>query len=309
MTNIESSDPSLAGGDTRGAYVRMAMLCGVVALLMAGAAAAGVFARGDGTTLIATTIRGEHVAYAVSGVYAYNAERVVAEGVGWDWFTLVVAAPALLAAAPRVARGSLRGRLFALGLLGYAFYQYLMYATTWAFGPLFPLFIVIYGLSLAGIAWIAPTIPLARLPELAGGRFPRRGMAIVAVVLALVLVAMWTVRIAAGLRGDWDAAMLLGTTTMTVQALDLGIVVPLSLWTGVAAWRNRPIGYLLSSVLAVKGVAMASAIVAMLLSAWAVEGHLDVAPTILFAAAAVAMGWLGARMFAGLAPRPSPVTS
>lgn len=55
--------------------------------------------------------------------------------------TLALAVPALLAAVPAVARGSLRGRLLALGLLVYFFYQYLEYAVFWAFGPLFPLFV------------------------------------------------------------------------------------------------------------------------------------------------------------------------
>lgn len=35
-------------------------------------------------------------------------------------------------------------RLFTLGIPGYLFYQYLMYAVTWAFGPLFLLFVAIY---------------------------------------------------------------------------------------------------------------------------------------------------------------------
>ena len=42
-----------------------------------------------------------------------------------------------------VLRGSFRGRLLALGLLGYLLYQYLEYSLTWAFGPLFLLHIVI----------------------------------------------------------------------------------------------------------------------------------------------------------------------
>lgn len=55
-----------------------------------------------------------------TGVYAYNAQRVVAEGVGWDIVTLVLAEPALLVVVPLVAQGSFRGRLFAAGLLGIA---------------------------------------------------------------------------------------------------------------------------------------------------------------------------------------------
>ena len=74
---------------------------------------------------------------ATSGVYAFNAQRVVAEGIGWDIFTLVVAVPVVVRAfwwpADRLVVACSRP-----GLLGY-FYQYLAYAVTWAFGPLFHL--------------------------------------------------------------------------------------------------------------------------------------------------------------------------
>ena len=91
---------------------------------------------------------------ATDGLYAYNALRLVAEGVGWDVFTLIVIVPALLGLTLWVARGSFRGRLVAVGLLGYFAYMYLEYAVTWAFGPLFALFIAIYAASLLGIVWI-----------------------------------------------------------------------------------------------------------------------------------------------------------
>jgi hypothetical protein len=233
---------------------------------------------------------------STTGLYAYNAVRVVAEGVGWDVFTLLFAVPALLAALPALAKGSLRGRLFALGILGYLFYQYLMYAVAWAFGPLFLPFIAIYALSLAAIVWIVSTLPLAGLAERFSARFPRRGMAVLCFVLALVLVGMWLARILSALSGEIQG-VLLGQTTLVVQALDLGLIVPLALFTGVAAWRGSAAGYLLSSILAVKAVAMAAAICAMLLAAWAFEGKLEVAPLALFATAAAAAAWLGVRMY------------
>ena len=59
--------------------------------------------------------------------------------------------PALLLVSWFVARGSLRGRLAATGLLGYVCYQYLMYAMFWAIGPLFPAFVLLYPLALWGI--------------------------------------------------------------------------------------------------------------------------------------------------------------
>jgi hypothetical protein len=60
----------------------IAARCAGVATMASLAAALGVFARGDGTTQVATSLRGEHFEVMTTGVYAFNAERVVAEGVG-----------------------------------------------------------------------------------------------------------------------------------------------------------------------------------------------------------------------------------
>ncbi|HET7839448.1 MAG TPA: hypothetical protein VFL04_06780, partial [Rectinemataceae bacterium] len=229
----------------------MAGLCLAVALLAGMAAVFGVFFRGDGSSATAISVRGEQFDYATNGVYRYNAQRVVAEGVGWDVFTLFCAVPAMLACLPALARGSFRGRLFALGLLGYFFYQYLEYSLTWAYGPLFLPFIAIYALSLAGIAWIAPSVGLAGLSRRFGPGFPRRGMAVLCFAMAAILLVMWLSLIIPTMGGS-AVGLLKGQTTLVVQALDLGLIVPLCLFTGIAAWRARPIGYLLCSVFVVK---------------------------------------------------------
>jgi hypothetical protein len=268
----------------------IAALCLIIALLAGVTSAIGVFGRGDGATESAVSIRGERYEYVTTGVYAFNAERVVAEGVGWDVLTLFVAVPALIACVVPVARGSLRGRLIAAGILGYLVYQYLMYAVFWALGPLFPAFVALYPLAAAGIVWIVSTIDLPALPGRFSDRFPRRSIAIFCGVMALQLVAMWVPRIATGLSGDLASAGLLGTPTLAVQALDLGIIVPLALATAVFAWQRRPVGYLLAAVFSVKGVTMSGAFVAMLVSAWIVEGTLDVGPFILFSVATLVAG-------------------
>ncbi len=283
-------------------YRGVMLLCVAIAVLALATAAAGVFLRGDGATASATSIRGETFEYATTGAYAYNAERVVAEGVGWDVVTLLFAAPALLAAAPSIARGSLRGRLFALGILTYFVYQYLMYAVFWALGPLFPAFILIYASSAAAIVWLVSGLDVASLPARATVRFPRRAMAVFSGLMALLLVAMWVPRIATGMRGDMAGAGMFGMPTLTVQAMDLGMIVPLAVATAVLVWKGRPWGYLLATIFAVKGVTMAGAICAMLVSAAIVEGSLEVPPTIIFASATLAAGWLALRMFSSYSP-------
>lgn len=283
-------------------YRALALYCLLIALAVGVTAGFGVFARGSGATAPATSIRGEAYEYATDGVYAYNAERIVAEGVGWDALTLFVAVPALLICVPLVARGSLRGRLAAAGILGYFVYQYLMYAVFWALGPLFPAFIVLYPLSFTGIVWIVATLDVRSLPSRFAPTFPRRSIAIFSAVMGLQLIAMWVPRIVAGLSGDIEGAVLLGMPTLGVQALDLGIVVPLALATAVFAWLRTPAGYLLATIFSIKAVTMSGAIVAMLVSAWIVEGSLEVAPFAMFSLATALAGAIAFFMFRSIRP-------
>jgi hypothetical protein len=278
------------------------VLCAAVALLAAAAAGVGIAFRGGGATETVVSVRGEEYEMVTDGVYAYNALRVVAEGIGWDIVTLLLAVPALLAAAGLTARGSLRGRLLAVGVLGYLLYQYMMYAVYWDIGPLFPLYLIIYPACIAGIAWILTTVPVRELPARVKDSFPRVGMAVLSFIVALVLLGMWSSRIAAALSGDIQG-VLFGQDTLDVQAFDLGLIVPLAIFTGVTVLRRMAVGYLLSTVLAVKAVTMAAAILAMLLSAAAAEGSLEIAPFGFFAAVALAALWLAVRMFAALPGR------
>jgi hypothetical protein len=299
-----------AAMNTLTARTRRAMSAYLVAMASAVAvvAAIGVFGRGDGSTVTFVTSRGETVELVTTGVYVHNAERVVAEGIGWDLVTLLLIAPALFVVARSVARGSARARLVAVGLLAYTFYQYFMYAMAWAVGPLLVPFVAIYAGSLIGIAWFVASIPLDELERRVTDRFPYRAMAVFSVAMALVLLGMWLPMIAAVLGGQLQDT-LNGQTTLVVQALDLGLVVPVAIATAVLAWRRRPLGTLLAATLVIKGLAMAVAIVAMVLSAWYVEGELEVAGLVIFVVAGGACAALARAMYRAIQEDPRPAES
>lgn len=278
----------------------MAALGAVVAGLAGVASALGVFARGDGAFQTVTSVRGVTYEMATNGVYAFNSRQVVAEGIGWDVFTLLVAVPATFAVMLFVSRGSFRARLFALGMFGYFFYQYLEYALTWAFGPLFPLFIVIYAGSLAGIVWFATSVAREGLAGAFGRDFPRRAFAVLNVSMSLLLTLMWIGRIATGLRGDLAGAGIFGETTLVVQALDLGLVVPIALLAAFLAWRRSEAGYAIAAVYAVTAVAMSSAIVAMLISASIVNDELQLPPIIIFGTFIALSAAVATRIYSGM---------
>ncbi|HEX6210807.1 MAG TPA: hypothetical protein VF136_08525 [Methylomirabilota bacterium] len=279
----------------------LAALAVVVALLAAVAAALGVFARGDGSFVTVTSARGEVYDMATSGVYANNALQVVAEGVGWDVFTLVVAAPALLVAAIGTWRGSSRAAIGATGLLGYVLYNHLEYAVTWAFGPLFPLFVVLFAASVAGLIGFAALIAAEGVGHRFSERFPRRSWAGLSIGMSGLLTVMWAGRIAEALAAD-AAPQLHGETTMTVQALDLGLVVPVSLVIAVAALRRHPAGLAAAASFSVTFVAMSAAIAAMMISSWIVTGVPAVEPIVIFGVACLLGIAVSTRMLLSLVP-------
>lgn len=278
-----------------------AALCVAVALSAGLAAALGVFARGDGTFVTVTSARGETYDMATTGIYAYNARQLVAEGVGWDVFTLLIAAPMLLVAAIWVARGSFRGHLVAAGLLGYFLYMYLEYAVTWAFGPLFVLFVAIYAASLIGLVGVWVAISSAGLSDRFSHAFPRRSWASLSLGMSGLLVAMWAARIVQALGSETGGA-LHGETTMTVQALDLGLIIPVSVLIAVLALRRVPAALAAAAAFSVTFVAMSAAIAAMMISASIVTGTLQLAPLLIFGLAMVAGAIVAVRMYSSATP-------
>lgn len=278
-----------------------ALLCAFIGLLAGVAAALGVFARGDGTFTAVTSALGERYEIAESGVYAGSARQLVAEGIGWDVFTLFVAVPILLVASVFVARGSFRGTLVAAGMLGYFFYMHLEYAVTWSFGPLFGLFIATYGLSLVGLVGVAALVARDGVAGRFDDRFPRRAWAGLSIGMGLLLAVMWIGRIVDALQAEIPA--LHGETTMTVQALDLGLVVPVAILVAVLALRGNAAGLAASAAFAVTFVTMCAAIGAMMISASIVNGVAQVPPIVIFGAASVAGLFVGRRMYASAGAR------
>ena len=281
----------------------LAGLGGFVALLGATAAALGVFARGDGSFVTVTSARGEMYDMATSGVYANNALQLVAEGVGWDVFTLLVAAPALLAAAIAMGRGSYRGALIVTGLLGYFAYLHLEYAVTWAFGPLFPVFVVLFAASVTGLVGTGSLLAAEGLVGRFDARFPRRAWGTLSLGMSALLVVMWTGRIVEALTAP-GGGQLHGHTTMTVQALDLGLVVPVAVVIAVAALRRRAAGEVAAAAFVVTFAAMSAAIMTMMISSWIVTGVPALEPIVIFGLATLASLAVAARMYGSLASVP-----
>ena len=113
--------------------------------------------------------------------------------------------------------------------------------------------------------------------------------------MAFLLTVLWIGRIVEGLIGP---VTLHGETTMTVQALDLGLIVPLAVGTAILGLRRHPAGMAAAAAFAVTFVSICAAIGSMLVSAWLVTGVLELPPIVIFALAAGVGLVIGIRMYA-----------
>jgi hypothetical protein len=282
---------------TRPVVVVLALVAGLVAI----ASASGVFLRGDLAATPFTTVRGDVVDSLIGGIYRFNGKAVAAEGVGWDLVTLFLVVPALLVTLPFVRRRSLRATLLTMGVLAYFLYQYVEYAVFLAYGPMFPVYVAIVGLSVSGLGLLLGEVDVAALPSRFSERFPRRAAIGFGGFMAVLLLALWLPLIART-WGATQVPQLEGGVTFVIQAFDLGLLVPLGIFTAATVYRRLPVGYLLASIVIVKGMAMGAGIAAMLLVEAAATGAVQVVPIGIFAltsAIGAAIAW---RLYGSIEP-------
>jgi hypothetical protein len=239
------------------------VLTSLIALLALLAAGLGLLWQGQGQPFEFHTLRGETVMIQGHGLYRYDTVSLAAQAIAQDLVTLVVAIPLLVVATVLFVRGRLRGKLLLAGTLGYFLYTYASYAFNVAYNELFLVYVALFSLSLFDFVLALMTVDLATLPKRFSPRLPRRTIAIFMFAVAGLLLLNWLGRIVPPLLANEVPLDLESYHTLIIQAMDLAVVVPAVLLSGVLLWGRRPWGYLLSSVALIKLFTLALAVSAM----------------------------------------------
>jgi hypothetical protein len=234
-------------------------LIGIFTLIAAGA---GLFWPSDGQPYPFTSHRGEAVSLFGRGLYRYDTVSSAAQEQATDLVTLVVGLPLLAVSTWLAFRGSLRGRLLLTGALGYFLYTYTTMAFGSAYNELFLAYVALFSLSLFAFILSMLSFDLSMLPRCFSERLPRRGIAGVLFAAGGFLLLAWLGRIVPPLLQN-QTPPLENNTTLFIQVMDLGLIVPLSFLSGILLLRRRPWGYLLASVVVMKMLTMGTAVSAM----------------------------------------------
>jgi hypothetical protein len=200
-----------------------------------------------------------------STLYTGVQPNILAQGLGQDLFSLLVALPGLVISAIFTGRGSLRGRMVWLGILGYLTYTYAFLAFDVHFNILFLVYVALLGCSLYAFLGGIFSVDIEKLKL---GDDKDRMAGVVGFFLAMVMVIFyfhWLSEVVPALwlgivpRSAWE----LEAPTYAIHVLDMAFLLPafgISVW---GLWRRKPWGILSAGILLILIFTLGGAILSL----------------------------------------------
>jgi len=179
-------------------------------------------------------------------------EWIRAAWFGNDWVTLVVGVPLLAAGRMFAARGSVRGLLFWLGMIGYAVYNYAYYLFGATLNVFFPLYVVSLVLSAVTLVLALSRVDVGHVAASFRSRTPVRiiggYLVFVGIGLASVWIAMWAAYVFAG-----RPTPVAPEAFKLVAALDISIMATVLGLGGILLWQRQAWGYVVAAIAGIQG--------------------------------------------------------
>lgn len=220
---------------------------------------------GEGQHYSMTNFRGEEVTINAKGLYYWDTVSSAAQMQANDLVMLVLGLPLLAISFWLTLRNSLRGRLLLTGTLGFILYTYITMCFGAAYNKLFLVYVMLFSLSLFAFILSMFSYDLKTLPARFSEKLPRKWIAGLLFFAAAFLTLAWLGRIVETFTPG-AIPVLENTTSMFIQVMDLGIVIPLCVLSGILLLRRSAWGYLLASVAILKFLTMGMAVSLMALN-------------------------------------------
>lgn len=236
----------------------------IIITLSVFAAGYGLFSQGGQGEYSFTTIRGDTVQIDGRGVYSYESISMAAQARAQDGVTLFLGIPLLTLSLIMTVKGRIKGRLLLTGTLGYFLYTFASYCFLAMYNFLFLIYVVLFSASFFAFILTITSFDKHVLATYFKPDLPTKWIGAFLWFIGFAIALLWLGKIVNPLMEGTTPDGLEHYTTLTIQALDLAIIVPLSAIAGYLVIRKQSMGYLLASVVIIKGSTLLTAITAML---------------------------------------------
>lgn len=235
-----------------------------IIILAIAATLAGLCSRWTKSIPNIVTAFGENIELYQIGLYARDSVSMASQAIAQDLVTLIIGIPLLAAALFLVCRkDSIRGWFLLTGTLGYFLYTYTSYAFLMMYNHLYLMYIALMVLSFYAFLLSMSALHQHDIAELFSDKYPVRALSVFLLIVGLTLCVMWLGRIVPTITNDTAPYGLEHYSTLGIQSLDLGFVVPAAFVSAYLLHKRAKWGYLLSAVLVMKMLTMAAAVSAM----------------------------------------------
>lgn len=174
----------------------------------------------------------------LTDLYKNDTKSAAAQQRGNDLVGLVLCVPLLLVSAYFAAKGSLRGRLVWTGTVFFFLYTYASQSFLTVYNNMFLVYVAAFSLSLYTFAASVLTLDVRQVKESLAGA-PVKVAAGFMFFTGIVVMLMWLALIVPPLMRGERPVELETYTTLVIQAMDLGIIVPMAFITGMLLLKKE----------------------------------------------------------------------
>lgn len=241
------------------------LTCIIIALALIASAYGVLSKEGVGKSEF-KSLHSEIVQVYGKGLYKNESVSMASQAIAQDIVTLCLGTPLLVTSLVLARRGLLKGRLLLTGVLGYFLYTYTSYSLLAMYNPLFLIYVILMSTSFFAFTLTMMSFNIKEMSSNFDSKLPVRFIGSMLIFIAVAVGLMWLKRIITPLINNTTPDGLEHYTTLVIQALDLGFVIPAAILSGVLLMKRKAFGYLLSSVIVIKETALLTVILAMLIS-------------------------------------------
>ena len=175
--------------------------------------------------------------------------EVAPQGIAQDYITLFAGIPLLIISVVLARRDSLRGSYLLSGTLAYFFVTYLFYTVMGMYNKMFLVYVVLMSCSFYGLILMFLSFDKDNLYKHFKSAVPFKWAGRFLIFNAIAIALLWlNIIVPPLLDGTIIPVEVEHYTTLIVQGLDLGILLPAAFISGILCISKNAYGYLLAPI-------------------------------------------------------------